>query len=54
LWLSQEKFAELSDYHMTYIDLFELGERSPNVDTPIRVASALGVRASDLHREVGY
>ena len=54
LGLSQEKFAELSDYHRTYIGLLERGERSPNVETLHRVAAALGVNASDLLREAGY
>jgi transcriptional regulator with XRE-family HTH domain len=54
LGLSQEKFAELSDHHRTYIGLFERGERSPNVETLHRVAAALGVKASDLLREAGY
>jgi transcriptional regulator with XRE-family HTH domain len=54
LGLSQEKFAELSDHHRTYIGLFERGERSPNVETLQRVATALGVKASDLLREAGY
>ena len=52
--LSQEKFAELSDHHRTYIGLFERGERSPNVETLHRVAAALGVKASELLREAGY
>ena len=54
LGLSQEKFAELSDHHRTYIGLFERGERSPNVETLHRIAAALGVKASDLLREAGY
>jgi len=54
LGLSQEKFAELSDHHRTYIGLFERGERSPNVETLQRVAASLGMKASDLLREAGY
>lgn len=54
LGLSQEKFAELSDHHRTYIGLFERGERSPNVETLHRIAAALGVKASDLLWEAGY
>jgi ribosome-binding protein aMBF1 (putative translation factor) len=54
LGLSQEKFAELSDHHRTYIGLFERGERSPNVETLHRVATALGMKGSDLLREAGY
>jgi len=54
LGLSQEKFAELTEHHRTYIGFLERGERSPNVDTLQRVAAALGVKASDLLREAGY
>lgn len=54
LGLSQERFAELSQHHRTYIGFLERGERSPNVETLNRVAGALGVKASDLLREAGY
>ncbi|MEI8285393.1 MAG: helix-turn-helix transcriptional regulator [bacterium] len=54
LGLSQEKFAELTEHHRTYIGFLERGERSPNVNTLQRVAKALGVKASDLLREAGY
>ena len=54
LGLSQEKFAELTEHHRTYIGFLERGERSPNVNTLQRVAKALGVSASDLLREAGY
>lgn len=51
---SQEKFAELTDHHRTYVGFLERGERSPNVATLQRVAEALAVKASDLLREAGY
>jgi len=54
LGLSQEKFAELTEHHRTYIGFLERGERSPNVNTLHRVAKALGISASDLLREAGY
>ncbi len=54
LGLSQEKFAELTEHHRTYIGFLERGERSPNVNTLQRVAKALGLSASDLLREAGY
>lgn len=54
LGISQEKFAEASGHHRTYIGFLERGERSPNVATLQRVAEALGVNASDLLREAGY
>ena len=52
--LSQEKFAELTEHHRTYIGFLERGERSPNVATLQRVATALKMKASDLLREAGY
>lgn len=54
LGLSQEKFAELTEHHRTYIGFLQRGERSPNVSTLQRVAKALGMSASDLLREAGY
>jgi ribosome-binding protein aMBF1 (putative translation factor) len=54
LGLSQEKFAELTEHHRTYIGFLERGERSPNVATLHRVAKALKMKASDLLREAGY
>jgi ribosome-binding protein aMBF1 (putative translation factor) len=49
--LSQEKIAELTEHHRTYIGFLERGERSPNVNTLQRVAKALGMSASDLLRD---
>ena len=54
LGLSQEQFAERTGHHRTYIGFLERGERSPNVETLQRVASALGLNASDLLREAGF
>lgn len=54
LEISQEKFAELTGHHRTYIGLFERGERSPNVNTLDRIAKALKTTASELLREAGY
>jgi transcriptional regulator with XRE-family HTH domain len=52
--LSQEKFAELTEHHRTYIGFLERGERSPNVNTLQPVAKALGMKLSELLREAGY
>lgn len=41
--LSQEKLAELSDSHQTYISVIETGTSSISVDVIERVAAALGV-----------
>ena len=52
--LSQEGFAELSGFHRTQVGFLERGERTPNVDTIIVAARALGIKASDLLREAGF
>jgi len=46
--LSQEKLAGLSDLDRTYIGLLERAEKSPTVDTLLRVAFALGETPSEL------
>lgn len=46
--LSQEKLAGLSDLDRTYIGLLERAEKSPTVDTLLRVALALGETPSEL------
>lgn len=43
--LSQEKFAELSGFHRTYISLIERGKRNITIDNIERVADALGIDA---------
>ena len=52
--MSQEKFAESSGHHRTYIGFLERGERCPNIATLERIAQALGSNISDLLREAGY
>lgn len=46
--LSQEKFAEVSDLHRTYIGSVESGKRNVALDTMERIASALEVDVADL------
>lgn len=46
--LSQEKLAERSDCHRTYISLLERGEASPTLDLLIRLAEALGMTVTEL------
>lgn len=46
--ISQEKLAELSDLHRTYISAVERGVRSISLKNIERIASALGVTEQDL------
>lgn len=48
--LSQEKLAELSGSHQTYISAIELGTSSASVDVIERIAAALNVPAWRLLR----
>ena len=43
--LSQEKFAELSGFHRTYISLVERGKRNITIDNIERIAAALEIDA---------
>lgn len=46
--LSQEKLAELSDCHPTYIGQVERGERNATIVSIERIASGLGIELSQL------
>ena len=49
--LSQEKFAERANVHRTYISSIELGKVSVGIEVANALASALGIRLSDLVRK---
>ena len=51
LGLSQEEFAERADVHRTYISSVELGKVSVGIEIAQALASALGMRLSELVRE---
>jgi len=51
LGLSQEKFAERANVHRTYISSIELGKVSMGIEIAHALASALGMRLSDLVRK---
>jgi transcriptional regulator with XRE-family HTH domain len=48
LGISQEKLAELSGLHRTFVSSVERGERNISVDNMERVASALRVKLATL------
>lgn len=50
LGLSQEEFAERADVHRTYISSVELGKVSVGIEVANALASALGLRLSELVR----
>lgn len=45
---SQEELGALASLHRTEVGMVENGTRLPRVDTLIKLASALGVRAEEL------
>ncbi len=48
LGLSQEKLAEMTDLHRTYIGSIERAERNVSLDNVEAIAAALGVDIVDL------
>lgn len=46
--ISQEELANRSGLHRTYVGGIERGERNPSFTNILRIADALGVRASEL------
>ena len=51
--LSQEKLAELSGCHATYVGQLERGEKNATVESVERVAAALGIPLSRLFEKLG-
>ncbi len=51
--LSQEKLAELSGCHATYIGQIERGEKNATLESIDKIASALGVSLSELFEKLG-
>jgi len=46
--LSQEKLADISNIHRTYLGGIERGERNPSLKNIAQIAKALGVTLSEL------
>jgi transcriptional regulator with XRE-family HTH domain len=46
--LTQEQLAFEADISRNYVSLLELNQKSPTVDVLLRIARALGIRASAL------
>jgi len=51
--ISQEQLADRAGLHRTYVSLIERGKRTASIEVLRRVASALGVRMSELIEETG-
>ena len=49
--ISQEKLAELSGLHSTYIGQIERGEKCPTIDSVYKIATGLNVSLSDLFKD---
>ncbi|MBC7570465.1 MAG: helix-turn-helix transcriptional regulator [Spirosoma sp.] len=50
--ISQEKLAEKSDLHRTYISLLERGIRQPSLTTIFKIANALSLSPSEVISEL--
>lgn len=52
--LSQEVTAVRATLHRTEIGLLERGERTPRIDTAVKLAGALGVPVAELFDGIGW
>jgi transcriptional regulator with XRE-family HTH domain len=51
--LSQEKLAELTNLHRTYISDLERAQRNPTLTTLLKIAKALSISISTLVKDIG-
>lgn len=52
--LSQEKLADLTSLHRTYIGLIERGQKNPTATTLLRIGTALEVPVSEFFEGITY
>lgn len=52
--LSQEKLAELSNLHTTYISSLERGERNVTLENICKLAEGLNTHPADLFKRIHY
>lgn len=50
--ISQEVLSGLADIGRTHLSAIERGERKPTLETLYRISCALGVKMSDMIREI--
>ena len=50
--LSQEKLAELSGLHSTYIGQIERGEKSPTIESIYKISIGLDISLSDFFKNI--
>jgi transcriptional regulator with XRE-family HTH domain len=50
--LSQEQLADLASLHRTYIGSVERGERNISLENIVQIARALGIKPSDLLKDI--
>lgn len=53
LGLTQTALAERANLHPNHVGYVERGDKKPSFETVIAVCKALGVKPSDLLREIG-
>ena len=52
--LSQEKLAEISGCHPTYIGQLERGEKNATIESIEKISAALNISLSKLFEKIGY
>lgn len=51
--ISQERLAELSGLHATYIGQIERGEKSPTIDSVYKISTGLNISLSEIFENMG-